>query len=101
MKIFIITFIMSCFFINSSSYATDAIIESQMEVLDLSSFVREGENYTKEVFPEADVDKLLNSALSGQIDNKVFYSGVLKLLGKEVTSSITLMRQYFNNSCST
>lgn len=48
-KIFII-FILIMIFIIQNSYATDEIIESQMEALNLSSFISQGKEYTKEVF---------------------------------------------------
>ena len=100
MKIVVSIFIIFITCLNTS-YATDAVIESQLDALDLSSFIHEGEKYTKEIFPDIDVNKLLNSALKGEIDNKSLYSGILSILGKEVMSSITLMRKYFNNSCCT
>ncbi len=100
MKIVVSIFIILITCLNTS-YATDAVIESQLNALDLSAFIKEGENYTKEIFPDIDVNKLLNSALKGEIDNKSIYSGILSILGKEVMSSITLMRKYFNNSSCT
>jgi len=100
LKIFIL-FCIICSFFTNTSYATDVVIESQLDALDLSSFIHEGEIYTKEIFPDIDVNELLNSALKGEIDNKSLYSGILSILGKEVMSSITLMRKYTNNSCCT
>lgn len=100
MKIFIL-FCIICSFFTNTSYATDVVIESQLDALDLSSFIHEGEIYTKEIFPDIDVNELLNSALKGEIDNKSLYSGILSILGKEVMSSITLMRKYIDNSCCT
>jgi len=90
-----------CIFFTNTIYATDAVIESQLEALDLSAFIKEGESYTKEIFPDIDINELLNSALKGEIDNKYLYSGILSILGKEVMSSITLMRKYIDNSCCT
>ena len=100
MKIFIL-FCIICSFFTNTSYATDVVIESQLDALDLSSFIHEGEIYTKEIFPDIDVNELLNSALKGEIDNKSLYSGILSILGKEVMNSISLMRKYIDNSCCT
>lgn len=97
MKIFIL-FCIICSFFTNTSYATDAVIESQLDALDLSAFIKEGENYTKEIFPEIDVNELLNSALKGEIENESIYSGILSILGKEAISSITLMRKHIDNS---
>ena len=73
------------------SYATDEIISSQMEALNLSSFINEGEKYTKGIFPDMDLNDLLNSAISGEIDNKQIYNGILSLFGDEVVSAISLL----------
>ena len=40
--------------------ATDEIIESQLEALNLSSFIQEGEKYTKESFNNLDIGQVLN-----------------------------------------
>lgn len=100
MKIFILIYVI-CSFFTTTTYATDAVIESQLEVLDLSAFIKEGESYTKEIFPDIDVNELLNSALKGEIDNKAIYSSILSIFSKEIISSITLMRKYTNYSCCT
>lgn len=71
--------------------ATDEIIESQLEALNLSSFIQEGEKYTKESFNNLDIGQVLNSAIKGKIDAKTIYSSVLKILGDEITSSITII----------
>ena len=77
--------------INSVVYATDKIIASEMESLNLSSFIREGEKYTKEVFKDIDISELMSSAIAGKVDNKLVYSSILTLFGKEIISSIKLM----------
>lgn len=71
--------------------ATDEIIESQLEALNLASFIQEGEKYTKESFNNLDIGQVLNSAIKGKIDAKTIYSSVLKILGDEITSSITII----------
>ena len=77
--------------INSVVYATDKIIASEMESLNLSSFIREGEKYTKEVLKDIDISELMSSAIAGKVDNKLVYSSILTLFGKEIISSIKLM----------
>ena len=88
---FIILFIIIHIFINPTSFATDEIISSQMEALNLSSFINEGEKYTEEIFPDIDLDTLLNSAIRGEINNEQIYRGVLSLLGDEIVSAISLL----------
>lgn len=76
---------------NNVVYSTDSIISSQMEYLNLSSFISEGKKYTKEIFPDVNINDLLNSATQGNIDNSFIYKGVISILGKEIVSAITLL----------
>lgn len=73
------------------SYSTDAIISSQMDTLNLSSFVKEGEKYTKDVFPDIKLNDFLNSAIRGEIDNNGIFHGILSIFGDEIVSSISLL----------
>ncbi len=98
-KIFLVIGIMlllvSC--IPSVSYAseetvdTDAILKSQQDTLNVSSFLKEVEKYTSSTFQDVDVGELFNSALTGNVDNGKLFKGIISLLGKEVTSSITVL----------
>ena len=90
-KRIIILFLLIHIFIIPKSYATDEIISSQMEALNLSSFIDEGEEYTKEIFPDMDLNNLLNSAIRGEVDNKQIYSGILLIFGDEIVSAISLL----------
>ena len=73
------------------SLATEAIIEDQMEALNLGSFITEGQEYTKEAFPELNLQQVLTQSLTGKIDNSILYKSALKILGKEVVTSITML----------
>ena len=70
--------------ISVTSYATDEIIKDQMSSLKISDFIDKSENYTKDTFPNLDLNELLNSAISGQVNNKTIYSSILSLLGQEI-----------------
>ena len=80
--IFIIT-------IPSVSFATDRIINDQLDTLDLGTFIKEGEKYTKEIFPELNVKNLINSSIKGEIDNRSLYRPILKNIGKEIAHGIS------------
>lgn len=88
-KILIIFFIIIIF--SGSVRATNAIIESQLDALNLSSFIQEGEKYTKDIFKDIDMEEVLKSAISGNINTKNMYSSILKLLGSEIASSVTII----------
>ena len=65
------------------------IIESQKESLDVSSFIKEANSYTKDVFSDTDMGELLNSAISGNINNKKIFLSIWNLFGKDFTNCIT------------
>ena len=62
-KILLIFSILIFSFVNYITYATDEIISSQMDALNISSFIKEGEKYTKEVFPDISLNDFLSSAI--------------------------------------
>lgn len=90
-KKIIILFILINIFTFPNSNATEEIISSQMEALNISSFIREGENYTKDVFPDMNLNQFLNSAINGEIDNKGMLNSILSLFGDELISAISLL----------
>lgn len=90
-KKIIILFILINLSVLPKSYATDEIISSQMEALNLSSFINEGEKYTEEIFPDIDLDTLLNSTIRGEINNQQIYKGILSIFGEEIVSAISLL----------
>lgn len=85
-------------FSSKFSFATEEIIEEQMESLNISSFIEEGEKYTKEILPDIEISELLADALSGDIDNESLYKSILAVLGNEVKSTLTLLRWDFSNN---
>ena len=86
-----IIFILIYFIVPSNIYSTDEIISSQMEALNLSSFIDEGEKYTEDIFPDIDLNTLLNSAIRGEINNQQIYKGILSIFGDEIVSAISLL----------
>lgn len=71
------------------SIATEDIVEEQLESLNLGTFITESEKYTKEAFPDLNVQELITQSITGKVNNSVFYKAVIKLLGKEIATSIT------------
>ncbi len=88
-KIIIVFFII--IMLPSSIQATDTIIESQLDALNLSSFIEEGEKYTKDIFKDVEIEEVLKSAISGAINTRTMYSSILSLFGDEIVSSITII----------
>ena len=77
--------------IAQNSYATEGIVESQMEILDMSSIIKEGKNYTNEIFPEIDIENYLLDLTKGNVNNKTILTGIIKVFAKEIVNSVTLL----------
>ncbi len=77
--------------IPGNSIATEAIVNDQLNALNISSFISEGEKYTKEAFPNLNVSDLITQSLTGKVDKGIFYKTILNLLGEEIVTSITIL----------
>ncbi len=84
-------FILIILIFSTTVYSNNEILNSQMEALNLKSFIAEGKEYTKEVFPEIDLQKLLNSSLTGEIDNKGIFQSIIFLFSNEFFSTIKIL----------
>ena len=87
----IILMIILLIIISPSVYGVNEIISSQMETLGISSFIREGERYTAEVFPDLDTSELLGSALTGRVDGGGIINGIFNMFARELVQSLTLI----------
>lgn len=83
----LIIFFISCFY---RANATDSmeIIESQKDTLNISSFIKEANNYTKDVFGDMEVGEILNSAIIGEVENEKIIRNIWRILGSEIVNSI-------------
>lgn len=95
MKKFFIVFVIleSLILINCTSIAndTDEIINIQKDTLNISDFISESEEYTKESIPDIDLNELLSNAITGNIDNVKLIRFFWGLLGKEILNSTTVI----------
>ena len=66
----------------------EEIINSQKSSINISKFIEEAKKYTSDVFENTDYDELLNSAITGNIDNKELGKSILNIIGKETVGSI-------------
>lgn len=100
--IFIIFFLLAIQYENCV-YATETneTLKTQEEALNISGFIKESENYTKDTFSDIDLNSIYKSAISGNIDMKGVLSIVLKLVGDETLNTIKILRihiSYHNNT---
>lgn len=79
--------------INCTSVAnnTNEIINTQKESLNISDFITEAQEYTKESMPDIDLNNLLTNAITGNINNVKLIRLFIGLLGKEVLNSVTVI----------
>ena len=64
------------------------ILSSQKNSVNIGKFVDEAKKYTKDVFKDTDYNKLLNLAISGNIDNKSLAKNIFNIIGKETFTTI-------------
>lgn len=63
-------------------------IEEHKESFEIGAFIKNAEEYTGDFFEGIDINQILESAISGDIDNTTFFKRIIKLLGKEFGISI-------------
>lgn len=66
----------------------EEIIQTQKDSVNIGKFIEEAKKYTSNVFDNIDYNEVLNSAITGNIDNEKLGKGILNAIGKETLSSI-------------
>ncbi|MBR6033934.1 MAG: stage III sporulation protein AE [Clostridia bacterium] len=79
---------MILFLLTANVQATADILEEQKNLFNISDFIKEANEYSKESFPEINMSDVLNSAIKGEINGDFWYKVVFKALGKETTNAI-------------
>ena len=69
----------------------EEIMSSTQEKFNISGFLKEAQKYTNESFEEIDLPTMLGQAIQGKVDNNKLYKIIIKLLGKEVSSSLKIL----------
>ena len=93
MKKIILIFILVLFLLSNKVYAKteEEIMESTQEEFNISGFLQESKKYTNDFLGDTDLTDMLDQAIQGKVDNQSIYEKVLKLLGKEVNSSLKIL----------
>lgn len=87
-KKIILIIIIAIIFIPKTVKAEDNTIETQKETFGINSFIENSKQYTGEFFADADISEILNSAISGKVDNSKIYKKILNILGTEIQTGI-------------
>lgn len=87
-KKIILIIIIAIIFIPKTVKAEDNTIATQKETFGINSFIENSKQYAGEFFADADISEILNSAISGKVDNSKIYKKILNILGTEVQTGI-------------
>jgi len=90
-KKIILIMIFAIIFIPTYSLASNNMLETTGEALDISSFISEASKYTEEVFQDMDFSEILNQAIEGEVEKNNFVQKILSLFGNEITSQIKII----------
>lgn len=64
------------------------IMQEQEKTFGIQSFIQNSKQYVGDFFNEIDIGQILNSAISGNVDNSTLYKRILNILGGEVQVGI-------------
>ena len=84
----LIIFLMYPSFSYAEEISQEEIINSQKASINISKFIEEAKKYTSDAFQNTDYNELLNSAITGNIDNRTLGKSILNIIGKETLESI-------------
>ena len=65
----------------------DEFINSQKSMLGISDFLETAQSYTKENFPDLNIDSLFTSAISGSISTNFWTTSILNFARRRSKSS--------------
>lgn len=91
LKRILLIMVILIFAVPSKSLASEEILESTQEMLDISSFISEAQKYTEDVFDDMDFSETLSSAMSGDLNGTSIAKRLFELLGIEIRSQITMV----------
>ena len=66
---------------------TTKMIQEETENFGITNFINETEKYTNDFFEDLNVSEIINSAITGKVDNKSVIEKILKLFGNEIVST--------------
>ena len=96
-KCVIILIFLILFTLHTKVFAMQEVMDSQMDALNISSFIKEANKYAKGTFQDIEVGDLLNSAIKGDVNTGIIYNTIWGILGKEVLEALKVLRRNFSN----
>jgi len=71
----------------TEEFSQEEMIESTKEELNIGSFLEEANRYTKDVLKDFNMSDLLNSAMTGSVDNKGLFQNLIAPFGDQIKST--------------
>ena len=65
---------------------TQQMIKKEQDTFGISDFVKETDKYTNDFFDDINISEVLNSAITGKVDNNNIFKKILKIFGKEINN---------------
>ncbi len=69
----------------------DEFMQTQKNALGINNFLQNAQNYTKENFPDLDMENLFSSAITGNLGTNFWTNTILNFAGNEIKIAIQLM----------
>lgn len=87
--LFLIIFLLSTIILSNLSYSSEDItMKEQQEEFKIQDFINNSKKYTGDFFENIDINKLLNEAIQGKVDNNTLIKRIFYLFGGEVTKNL-------------
>lgn len=99
--IFVLCFNLKIVYAEENTINTDEIISNQKQELGIIEFIKKSNEYTKDNLDGINIKEIFDSAITGRVGNTNIFNNVLNILGKEFKSTISTIRNNFNNNHNT
>lgn len=86
--IFILVLLLPCKVLAETE---DEIMSTTQEKFNISGFIEQSEKYIGDSFGSINLKDMLNQAIQGKVNNQTLYKNIIKILGKEISSSLKIL----------
>ena len=70
---------------------TSETLQEQQKEFGINNFIEEANKYSGEFLEDININDILSSAISGQVDNQKIFNKIAKLFGKETINGLTTL----------
>ncbi len=91
LKLFIIIVLLFSTYTNYIYCEETEILNSQMEALNIQSFLDSSKKYTENLGEDFNINEIFSQLLAGNVDNSTLLKRILNIFGKELRSNINII----------